>query len=58
LATVALIFPGFRPPSVRHNARKNSNFKFLKSFTLGGQHITQGFQNYFCSEESSGFAKI
>jgi hypothetical protein len=48
MATVALIFPGFRPPSVRHNARKNSKFKFLKSFTLGCQHIKQGFQRYFC----------
>jgi hypothetical protein len=42
------IFPGFRPPSVRHKARKNSKFKFLKSFTLGCQHIKQGFQRYFC----------
>jgi hypothetical protein len=48
MATVALILPGFRSPSVRHNARKNSKFKFLKSFTLGCQHITQGFQRYFC----------
>jgi hypothetical protein len=42
------IFPGFRPPSVRSNARKNSKFEFLKSFTLGCQHIKQGFQRYFC----------
>jgi hypothetical protein len=33
---------------VRSNARMNSNFKFLKSFTLGCQHIKQGFQRYFC----------
>jgi hypothetical protein len=33
-------------------------FEFLKIFTLGGQHIRQGFQNYFCSEEISYFAKI
>jgi hypothetical protein len=30
----------------------------LKFFTLGGQHIRQGFQRYFCSEEITGFAKI
>jgi hypothetical protein len=40
--------PGFRPPSARSNACKNSNFKFLKSFTLGCQHSGQGFQRYFC----------
>jgi hypothetical protein len=33
-------------------------FEFLKFFTLGGQHIRQGFQRYFCSEEITGFAKI
>jgi hypothetical protein len=33
---------------VRSNARMNSNFEFLKSFTLGCQHIKQGFQRYFC----------
>jgi hypothetical protein len=32
---------------VRSNARMNSNFEFLKSFTLGCQHIKQGFQRYF-----------
>jgi hypothetical protein len=36
------------PPGARHNARKNSKYKFLKSFTLGCQHMKQGFQNYFC----------
>jgi hypothetical protein len=30
----------------------------LKIFTLGGQHIGQGFQNYFCSEEMGCFAEI
>jgi hypothetical protein len=58
MLTVALIFPGFRPPRVRSNARKNSNFKFLKTATVVFQHIGQGFQNYFCSEEISCFAKI
>jgi hypothetical protein len=57
-ATVEPIFSDFCPPGVRHNARKNSKFEFLKSFTLGCQHIKQGFQNYFCSEEISCFAKI
>jgi hypothetical protein len=28
-------FPKFCPPGARHNARKNSKFEFLKSFTLG-----------------------
>jgi hypothetical protein len=41
-------FLDFCPPGARHNARKNSKFEFLKSFTLGCQHITQGFQIYFC----------
>jgi hypothetical protein len=30
----------------------------LKIFTLGGQHIGQVFQNYFCSEEIGCFAEI
>jgi hypothetical protein len=51
-------FLDFCPPGARHNARKNSKFEFLKSFTLGCQHIKQGFQNYFCSKEISCFAKI
>jgi hypothetical protein len=57
-ATVESIFLDFCPPGARHNARKKFIFEFLKTFTLGCQHITQGFQNYFCSEELSGFAKI
>jgi hypothetical protein len=28
-------FPGFRPPSVRSNARKNSNFAFFEKFHFG-----------------------
>jgi hypothetical protein len=53
-----LIFLDFCPPGVRHNARKKLKFKFLKFFTLGGQHIRQGLQRYFCSEEITCFAKI
>jgi hypothetical protein len=30
----------------------------LNFFTLGGQHIGQGFQSYFCSEEIGCFAEI
>jgi hypothetical protein len=48
LVTVTSIFLDFCPPGARRNAHKNSNFEFLKSFTLGCQHITQGFQRYFC----------
>jgi hypothetical protein len=51
-------FLDFCPPGVRHDARKKLKFKILKIFTLGGQHIRQGFQRYFCSEEISCFAKI
>jgi hypothetical protein len=51
-------FSGFCSPGVRSNARKNSKFKFLEIFTLGGPHIRQVFQRYFCSEELSCFAKI
>jgi hypothetical protein len=58
MLTVKLIFLDFCPPGVRSNARKNSKFEFLKIFTLGGPHIRQGFQRYFCSEELSCFAKI
>jgi hypothetical protein len=53
-----LDFPDFCLPGVRQNARKKFKFKFLKIFTLGGQHIGQGFQNYFCSEEMGCFAEI
>jgi hypothetical protein len=51
-------FSGFCLPRVRSNARKNLNFKFLKTATVVRQHIGQGFQNYFCSEEITCFAKI
>jgi hypothetical protein len=51
-------FLDFCPPGARHNARKKLKFEFLKIFTLGGQHIRQGFQNYFCSDEISCFAEI
>jgi hypothetical protein len=53
----SLDFSGFCPPGVRPNARKKLKFKFLKFFTLGGQHIRQGFPRYFCSEEITDFAK-
>jgi hypothetical protein len=53
-----LDFLDFCLPDVRQNARKKFKFDFLKIFTLGGQHIGQGFQNYFCSEEMGCFAEI
>jgi hypothetical protein len=46
-----LIFSNFCSPGVRHNARKNSNFEFLKTATVVRQHIGQGFQGYFCYKE-------
>jgi hypothetical protein len=51
-----LIFSNFCSPSVRSNARKKLKFEFLKFFTLGGQHIRQGFQRYFCYTERLSFA--
>jgi hypothetical protein len=51
-------FLDFCPPRVRSNARKKSNFKFLKTTTVGLHHIGQGFQGYFCFEEITSFAKI
>jgi hypothetical protein len=30
----------------------------LKIFTLGGQHVSQGFQRYFCYKERLSFAEI
>jgi hypothetical protein len=36
-------FSGFCLPRVRSNARKNLNFKFLKTATVVRQHIGQGF---------------
>jgi hypothetical protein len=44
-------FLDFCPPGARHNARKNLNFKFLKTATVVCQHIGQGFQRYFCYKE-------
>jgi hypothetical protein len=46
------------PPGVRPNVRMKSNFKFLKTATVGLHHIGQGFQGYFCFEEITSFAKI
>jgi hypothetical protein len=51
-------FLDFYPPRVRSKARKNSNFKFLKTATVVCQLIGQGFQRYFCYKERSCFAKI
>jgi hypothetical protein len=44
--------------SVRRNARKSLKFEFLKFSTLGDQHMSQGIQWYFCSEEKIRFAEI
>jgi hypothetical protein len=44
ILTVIMILPDFRLPGVRRNARKRFKFVFLKFFTLGDQHIGQGFQ--------------
>jgi hypothetical protein len=41
--TVKPIFSDFCSPRVRSNARKNLNFKFLKTATVVRQHIGQGF---------------
>jgi hypothetical protein len=51
ILTVIMILPDFRLPGVRRNARMKLNFEFLKFFTLGAQHISQGFQRYFCYQE-------
>jgi hypothetical protein len=56
--TVKSICSDFCSPGVRSNARKRFKFKILKFFTLGGQHIRQGFQRYFCYKEGLSFAKI
>jgi hypothetical protein len=53
-----LDFLDFCLPGVRQNAHKKFKLEFLKIFTLGGPHIGQGFQNYFCSEEMGCFAEI
>jgi hypothetical protein len=51
-------FLDFCLPGVRHNSRKKFEFEFLRMATVVHQHIGQGFQNYFCSEEITGLAKI
>jgi hypothetical protein len=51
-------FLDFCLPGVCLNARKKFKFKFLKFFTLGDQHISQGFQRYFCYLERLSFAEI
>jgi hypothetical protein len=51
-------FLDFCLSGARHNARKRFKFEFLKIFTLGGQHIGQGFQEYFCYKEITYFAKF
>jgi hypothetical protein len=58
MLTVTTIFSDFCTPGVRSNARKKSKFEFLKFFTLGGPHIRQGFQRYFCYKERLSFAEI
>jgi hypothetical protein len=50
-----LIFSDFCSPGVRSNACKKLKLKFLKFFTLGGQHVRQGFQRYFCYTERLSF---
>jgi hypothetical protein len=51
-------FLDFCLPGVCLNARKKFKFEFLKIFTLGDQHISQGFQRYFCYQERLSFAEI
>jgi hypothetical protein len=51
-------FLDFCPPSVRSNARKKFEFKFLKTATVVGQDIGPGFQGYFCFKERLSFAEI
>jgi hypothetical protein len=58
MLTVTTIFSDFCSPGVRSNARKNLNFKILKTATVGLQHIGQGFQGYFCYKERLSFAEI
>jgi hypothetical protein len=51
-------FARFFSASVRRNARKSLKFKFLKTSTLGDQHINPGFQIYFCYHDWFSFAEI
>jgi hypothetical protein len=48
----------FHLPGVRRNARKKFKFENLKFSTLGAQHMSPGFQSYFCYKERIGFAEI
>jgi hypothetical protein len=48
----------FHLPGVRRIARKNFKFEILKFSTLGTQHMSPGFQSYFCYRERIGFAEI
>jgi hypothetical protein len=48
----------FHLPGVRRNARKRFKFEFLKFSTLGDQHMSPGFQSYFCYKERTGFVEI
>jgi hypothetical protein len=48
----------FRLPGVRRIAHKNFKFEILKTSTLGDQHISPGFQIYFCYQEWFSFAEI
>jgi hypothetical protein len=50
-------FARFFSASVRRNACKSLKFEFLKFSTLGAQHMSQGFQSYFCTGETTGFCK-
>jgi hypothetical protein len=58
-ATMARVYEGavsnsgstlsdFCRQGVRHNSRKDLNFKFLKNSNCGCQDYKQGLQNYFC----------
>jgi hypothetical protein len=56
-AIVESIFLDFCPPGVRHNARKNSKFEFLKSFTLGCQHTSQDSKDIFVEQKDNVLRK-
>jgi hypothetical protein len=58
ILTVIMICSIFHLPGVRSNARKRFKFEILKVSTLGDQHISQGFQWYFCYKERLSFAEI
>jgi hypothetical protein len=58
ILTVNSIFLDFCLPGVRSNAHKKFKFEFLKTATVGLQHIGQVVQGYFCYNERLGFAEI